>query len=151
MNDIFTLNFDNYDNSLSNKNEIIETNEKSIEFCLKLSEKEAVMLIENEKESLNNNERIMFGKSPTVKLIEKFMESSYITQDTYSETIAELTDVFYEVCEESEDLLTDEEIINIMYYFFEQKCGGSIELLEGTYLEEICRNIRNFNSGISEF
>ena len=40
MNDIFTLNFNNYDNSLSNKNEIIETNEKSIEFGLKLSEKE---------------------------------------------------------------------------------------------------------------
>ncbi len=71
------------------------------------------------------------------------MQSSYIAPSEYAETIAELIDIFYEVKEESYDLLTDEDIIDVMYNFFENESGGSLEVLRNRDMEELCRAVRN--------
>ena len=102
------------------KSEILSTNKKSVEYGLALSEKDAMMLVRQGKDAIALQERIEFGKSITVKLIEKFMQSSYISQNDYAETIAILLEIFYEAKEESLDVLTDEEVIDIMYDFFEK-------------------------------
>ena len=40
------------------------------------------------------------------------------------------------------DECTDEELICLMRTAFDGECQGSLEYLEGTYLEEFARNIR---------
>lgn len=83
------------------KSEILDTNVKSAEYGLMLSEQEAEMIVRADIDALSEQERINFGESMVPKMIEKFMQSSYIAPSEYAETIAELIDIFYEVKEES--------------------------------------------------
>ncbi|NLZ47094.1 MAG: hypothetical protein GX896_10435 [Clostridiales bacterium] len=122
----------------------MKTNERSEELGLRLSEQDAKMLADESKASINENERIEINSdSSTVKIIEKFMQSTYIGQTDYAQTMAGLIDVFYVAKEESNEFLTDDELIDIMYNFFERESGGSIELLQTRDLEILCREIRN--------
>ena len=139
--------------SLINSNlkaEILNTNGKSSEYGLILTEKDSEMLVKAGKEAIVIQDRIEFGKSITVKMIEKFMKSTYISQADYADTIAGLIDIFYEVKEESLDILTDEEVIDIMYDFFERESGGSLEILQGRDMDYLCRKIRNIANGIAD-
>ena len=139
--------------SLINSNlkaEILNTNGKSSEYGLILTEKDSEMLVKAGKEAIVIQDRIEFGKSITVKMIEKFMKSTYISQADYADTIAGLIDIFYEVKEESLDILTDEEVIDIMYDFFERESGGSLEILQGRDMDYLCRKIRNTANGIAD-
>lgn len=132
------------------KSELLALNEKSEEYGLRLSEKEVSMLVEAGHEALAVQERVEFGKSVTARIIEKFMQSSYISQNEYADTIAALIEIFYEAKEESLDLLTDEEVINIMFSFFEKESGGSLEVLRERDMECLCRRIRDAANGFGE-
>lgn len=133
------------------KDLIISTNEKAMKYGLALSESDAGMLVQADRESVESQDRVAIGRSVTIKIIEKFMQSTYICQNKYAETIAGLTDIFYDVKEESLDMLTDDEIINIMYDFFEHESGGDLELLRSRDLENLCRKIRNAANGICDY
>lgn len=124
------------------KEEILKTNEKSAEYGLTLSEADTIMLINCGNEIIKMQERIEFGKSITTLIIEKFMSSGYISQYDYANTIAELLNVFYEAKEESNDILTDEEVIDAMVYYFENISNGSIELLKTRDMDYLCKHIR---------
>lgn len=132
------------------KAEILNTNGKSSEYGLILTEKDGEMLVKAGKEAISIQDRIEFGKSITVKMIDKFMKSTYISQVDYADTIAGLIDIFYEVKEESLDILTDDEVIDIMYDFFERESGGSLEVLQGRDMDYLCRKIRNTANGIAD-
>lgn len=148
--DLMTL-FQSDDYSLAKvKSEILDTNSKSAEYGLTLSEQEAEMILKADVNALSDQERINFGESIAPRIIEKFMQSSYIAPSEYAQTIAELIDIFYEVKEESYDILTDEEIIDVMYSFFEKESGGSLEVLQNRDMDLLCREIRNMANGITE-
>ncbi len=127
---------------LQEKNAVLETNIKAADCGLQLTEKEAEMLVITGKDAITEQDRVEFGKSATVKIIEKFMHSTFITQADYADTIAALIDVFYEVKEESMDLLTDEEVIEEMYDCFENESGGVIEVLQNRDMEYLSKKIR---------
>ncbi len=125
------------------KSDLMNTNNRSMEYGLVLSESDAQMLVEAGNDALECQDRIEFGKSVTVKIIEKFMESSFIAQSEYADTIAALIDVFYQAKEESLDMLTDEEIINAMFDFFENESGGDIDILTSRDMQLMCQKIRD--------
>ncbi|MFA5658166.1 MAG: DUF6323 family protein [Oscillospiraceae bacterium] len=132
------------------KSELFNTNEKSSQYGLILTEKDAEMLVKAGKEAISTQDRVEFGKSITIKIIEKFMKSTYISQSDYADSIACLIDIFYEAKEESLDILTDDEVIDIMYNFFERESGGSLEILHGRDMDYLCRKIRNTANGIAD-
>ncbi|MFT3952574.1 MAG: DUF6323 family protein [Oscillospiraceae bacterium] len=129
---------------------LLQTNALSAEYGLVLSEQDAKMLAAAGKEALEIQDRIEFGKSVTVLLIEKFMRSTYLVQTEYAPTLAALLDVFYQAKEECLDILTDEEVLDLMFDFFERESGGSIELLQSRDLDVLCRKIRYTALGIAE-
>lgn len=133
------------------KNAILETNEKALECGLQLSGGDVEMLVDASRDSLNETERIEINSnSATVKIIEKFMQSTYINQKDYADTIAGLLEVFYETKEESNDILTDDELVDIMFDFFENQSGGSLEVLQTRDLDYLCRTVRNKSYNISD-
>ncbi len=131
------------------KSELLETNKKSAEYGLVLSEQDALMLVVQGKEAIALQDRVEFGKSITVKLVEKFMQSTYISPVDYAQTIAMLLEIFYEAKEESLDVLTDEEVIDILYDFFERESGGDIETLQTRDMYYLCRKIRSAATGVT--
>lgn len=124
-------------------NQILETNEKSSEYGLSLTENQAKELSVCRNETLVDEKRIEFKESAVLKIIDKFCESSFIVQSEYAQTLAELIEIFYENKNESEDSLTDDELIDVMFRLFENTSRGSIEDLRSRDLDAICRNIRH--------
>lgn len=142
MNEIINL-FEN--NSLEKQvfDEIIECNEVTRDYGLKLNEEDVKEIIKTRNIALEKSGRIEFNGQIINKLIIAFRDSPYISQHNYSETINELVEIFYNYKNETLDFIGDEELIEIMKEYFDNYCQGSLELLEGKVLYKIADNIRN--------
>ena len=117
-------------------------------FGMRLSKnRKSDFIAEAEEIAVAEQQRVEIGTGAAALITEKFIRSAYVTQESFAETIAALVDIFYEAKEESFDMLSDDEIADIMFYFFEHVSEGSTELLQGRDMEEFCRSIRN--GGIS--
>ena len=68
-----------------------------------------------------------------------FCDSPFLTRDNYAQTLAELQDAFYYFKNESEDRISDDELVELMRDVFNGRAQGSMEHLIGTSLEELCR------------
>jgi uncharacterized protein YbcC (UPF0753/DUF2309 family) len=142
LNEIINL-FEN--NSLEKQvfDEIIECNEVTRDYGLKLNEEDVKEIIKTRNMALEKSGRIEFNGQIINKLIIAFRDSPYISQHNYSETINELVEIFYNYKNETLDFIGDEELIEIMKEYFDNYCQGSLELLEGKVLYKIADNIRN--------
>jgi hypothetical protein len=128
--------------------EILKCNEYTVRFGLVLSQFEAQELIETRNEALNRNGRIEFGGGIIDKIIKEFCDSPFLYQANYAETLNDLVETFYYFKNESQDRLSDDELISLMKKYFDSNCGGSVELLQNRELEAIAKNIRY---GISDY
>lgn len=147
MNEIINL-FEN--NSLEKQvyDEILECNEVTRDYGLKLNEEDVKEIIKTRNIALEKSGRIEFNGQMINKLIIAFRDSPYISQHNYSETINELVEIFYNYKNETLDFIGDDELIEIMKEYFDNYCQGSLELLEGKVLYKIADNIRN---GVKEY
>lgn len=120
--------------SMNELTTLIACNDKTERFGLALTEEEAGELMSGRNESLKKFKRVEFGNGILDKLIFEFCDSQYIGQDNYVETLGRLQDIFYEFKNESEDKLSDDELLTFMREQFEEVCFGDLEYLEGTCL-----------------
>lgn len=134
------LAFFNSDNLSAN--ELLKTNDASIEYGLKLTQKEAVALIQSKNEVLRSYGRVEIGAGIVGKLAEKFCDSAYLQQDDYVSSLSDLIEIFYYIKNESLDQISDDELIDLMKNYYENTCRGSLELLMGRELELVAMNIR---------
>lgn len=128
------------------KNEIVRItncNEKTMQFGLELTPDNVNALIVSRKDSLRESQRVEFRGGILPDIIYAFCDSQYVNQDTYMETLVDLQELFYIFKNESEDKLTDYELIQFMKEQYEDVCFGDIEYLSSTCLERFTRAIRN--------
>ncbi|MDU1320703.1 MAG: DUF6323 family protein [Clostridium botulinum] len=123
-------------------NDIIQCNEVTREYGLKLSEKDVKEIIDTRNIALQKSGRIEFNGQIINKIITAFCDSPYISQYNYGETINELVEIFYNYKNETLDYISDNELIEIMKENFDNYCQGSLEILEGKVLYKISENIR---------
>lgn len=121
---------------------VMETNKKTEQFGLELSQEDAKLLVEARGEELKRQKRVEFGEGILPKIIFAFCDSSYITQDSYVETLWRLQEIFYLFKNESMDLLTDDELLDFMREQFDQVCFGDLDYLESTCLENFSQAVR---------
>lgn len=122
--------------------EIVGFNEKSSRFGLMLTEQEAQALMECRNESLLKYKRVEFGKGILEKLMFVFCDSQYLIRDHYLEALEKLQDIFYLFKNETQDRMTDDEILHFMREQFDGVCAGDIQYLESTCLERLSRAVR---------
>jgi len=126
---------------------IEDCNQYTQKFGVVLSHEDALQLMESRKTSLKQEERIEFGEGILPKLIYAFCDSPYIYQDNYVETLEVLQEIFYLYKNESLDELSDDELLSYMKNCFNGECQGDLEYLEGTCLDQLCREIRSQGRG----
>lgn len=124
-------------------NDIIQCNEVTREYGLKLSDKDVKEIIDTRNIALQKSGRIEFNGQIINKIITAFCDSPYISQYNYSETINELVEIFYNYKNETLDYISDDELIEIMKENFDNYCQGSLEILEGKALYRIANNIKS--------
>lgn len=123
---------------------ILALNDISKEHGLVLTPEDAKELSEVRARSLKDNERLEIGLGAMEGIIRRFSQSAFINQENYAYVIAEITDLFYYIKTETDDKISDTELLDELYLRFEQRCRGSVDLLmsrEGEIL------IRKINAG----
>ena len=129
-------------------NEILELNDTTNKFGLLLNATEITQILEERNKDLKYIGRIDFSIEVTKNLVANFCNSSFITQETYVETLQGLHTVFYHLKNETMDKIGDTILINLIKDYFENSCGGSVEVLKGKLNEffQIFHSIKKYLS-----
>ena len=123
-------------------NSIIAMNKKTDSYGLTLSSEDVAAIVAARKSTFIEENRIELGKSIIPQIIDVFYDSPYITQDNYRDSIIRLQEIFFHFKNETEDELTDDELLTLMREQFDETCYGDFELLEGTVLELFAEAVR---------
>lgn len=122
--------------------EILECSRNTQRYGLTLTAEEAGELIVSRDDGLKRLKRVELGRGMIDKLIHAFCDSEYIGRDNYLETLEGLLELFYEFRNETNDRLTDDELLTYMKEQFEGACFGDLEYLGGTCLERLAASVR---------
>ena len=98
-------------------------------FGLSLSPAQIAVLQKQEGQALSRTGRVCFGKSILPRLAAAFAGSPHIQARDWADTLGELTDLFYALKRETEDALSDDELIGRMARTFDGPAQGSTLLL----------------------
>lgn len=122
---------------------VLECNKKTERYGLILTQDEARNLMVSRKESLTESQRVEFGGGVLPKIIDAFCDSQYINQDNYADILSELQEIFYDYKNETQDELTDDELIKFMRKQYDEICFGDMEYLRSTCLERYAKEVRS--------
>ena len=125
--------------SESAKQEVRESNDLSERFGLSLSEKDIQEIVECRSKALKDTGRIEFGGGIMPKLVYAFCDSPFMDNENYAVTLEELQELFYYYKNESEEALTDDELIEFMVKVFNGRAQGSTEYLGGISVDALYR------------
>ncbi len=121
--------------------EILALNSYSEKYGITLLPEEAREISEIRQKSLADNERIEFGLGAVGEIVRRFCRSHYVNRENYAYIIGEVTELFYYIKTDTDDKITDRELADMLYVAFEQRCRGSIEILESREAEIIIRKV----------
>lgn len=121
--------------------ELLKSNERTKEYGLVLTAEEVQHIIEVRNHVLNSYGRVELGLEVTKELIDNFCTSAFVNRENYVPTLNELHETFYYLKNETEDRIADDKLIRMMKDYFENSCGGSIDLLKST-LEVFAEDFR---------
>jgi len=120
---------------------ILELNDVAREYGLVFTAEDARELSEIRERSLRENERLEIGLGAMEGVVRRFSQSSFINQENYAYIVGEITDLFYYIKTETDDKISDNELLDEMYMRFEQRCRGTLDLLLGREAEIMIRKI----------
>ena len=129
---------------------VLETNKETEHFGLALTRQDAELIVQERKNSLKEQRRIEFGEGIVTKIIYEFCDSDFIEQDSYSDTIIRLQEIFYMYKNEMQDEITDDELIHFMREQFETVCYGDLDYLAETCLDIFAQAVRAGYRGYQE-
>lgn len=109
---------------------LMKANRTSQHFGLTLTAQEAELILRERKKVLQEQRRVEFGESILPRLIYEFCDSAYIEQENYADTLVCLQELFYRYKNETQDRLSDEELLELMKELFETVCAGDMEYLD---------------------
>lgn len=103
------------------------------EVCgMTISAEQAAMLVQHQRAALRDVGRVDFGGGVLKKLAAAFCGSPYIQANNWADTLAQLTELFYALKNETQDQLGDDALIAAMAARFNGDAGGSLDALAAT-------------------
>ncbi len=109
--------------------ELMELNKTTEEYGIVLTGKDCAELAEFRSSALAESERIEVGVGAVKRIIEEFCESGYVSQSNFKETVEGLLECFYTIKSETDDKVSDDEVMEFLKYLFETEAGGDINKL----------------------
>ncbi|GBF71868.1 hypothetical protein PA598K_00081 [Paenibacillus sp. 598K] len=121
--------------------ELLGLNEQTRPYGVVLTEQEIAMIMVARDQVLQSYGRVELGIDVTKEMVEQFASSAYVEQESYAETLMALHEIFYNLKNETEDRISDYQLIHMMKRLYEEECAGSLDLLQSrleAYAEQ-CR------------
>ena len=129
------------------RQELESCNPALAEHGLVLSAEDVQALASGRRDALKTAARIEFGGGVVKDLVLSFAGSPYVSQATFVETVLELQELFYEVKNESLELITDDELVVKMRSLFDDVASGDLGYLEQALFEGLARHVREESLG----
>lgn len=126
----------------SNLIAFLETNREAATHGLQLTLEDAREIVSARNRLLRELGRVEFGVETIRELARVFSASSFITQEDYAATLIELLELFHWLKNETDDQLSDHNLILAMYRLFEHDCAGSVSKLRDCQSAEYARAVR---------
>ncbi len=117
----------------SEKNKLMECNRFLNEYGLSLSSKDINSIIERRSSALKNNKRIEFDVEIIAKVIREFFDSPYISNDNFVETINEIIELFYYYKNETNDSISDDDLLKFMRKYYDDFAHGDLDYLSRNF------------------
>ena len=120
--------------------DVLALNEPTAGYGLLLTPAQATELAAVQQRALSDTGRVEFGEGAAAKLVRALCASPYVDRETWADTLAGMTALFYVLKSETHDRLTDGELIDAMVRVFDGRAHGAMEVLagmtEGEWLRE---------------
>lgn len=107
---------------------LMKLNEESINYGLTLTEEDVRQITRNTKETLKKTGRIETCTDSLEKIIAFLYSSPYTQKDYYVEVISDMEEIFYFFKNQVLDLLSDDEIIEILEKAYNEKSGEILQV-----------------------
>ena len=120
---------------------LLSLNELTQSRGLVLSPEQALALEQQRAAALEETGRLEMGQGILPELIYAFYDSTFLSPETYSETLNALTALFYRGKTAAREAVSDETLLKFLRREFDGACRGSLELLEDA-LEEWMAKLR---------
>ena len=118
---------------------LLEINSYTQQHGLVMTETIAKEIAEARQAALRDYGRVDFSSDTTARLVKAFSQSYYITQETFSEIIGEIIELFYFIKNELGNTLSDDDLISEMLIVFNETCFGTVEVMQSKGVEKIIR------------
>ena len=122
--------------------ELDTCNEAAGRYGLSLSRADIQVLVMGRLEALEETERVEFGTGIAKDLVLAFCGSPFVAQTTFTPTLLELQDLFYQFKNESLEQVTDEELIATMRSLYDNVANGDVERLAEALFDGLSRHVR---------
>ena len=108
---------------------LLALNETTAAYGLLLTPAQAMELAAVQERALSDTGRIEFGEGAAARLARALCASPYVDRETWADTLAGMTALFYALKSETHDRLTDGELIDAMVRVFDGRAHGAMEVL----------------------
>lgn len=108
---------------------LLKANRAAGEEGLALSHGQMLSLMRAEERALLDTGRVEFGVGALPEIVRAFADSPCIADGEYAAVLEEITVLFYELKNEIEGALTDDELIDTLARVFNGRAQGSVEYL----------------------
>jgi hypothetical protein len=135
MSSLSVINIMNNGLNVALQNDLLQSNNESFEYGLMLSREDVEVIVEWRDASLKHMGRIDLGIDITKKMVEFIYKSQYTNREDYLEAVVDIQDLFYYLKNETLDLISDDDAIDLLSDMYEKFCG----------------TIRNIQSEVEEY
>ena len=108
---------------------LLRANQDAERYGLSLTRGQMLALVRAEGEALANAGRVEFGSGVLPKLVSAFSDSPCIADGEYFSALRELTELFYNLKNDTEGALSDDELVDILARVFNGRAQGSVSYL----------------------
>lgn len=102
------------------------------EHGITLSRSDCAEIAEFRGEALAEAERIEIGLGAAGRIVKEFCDSGYVDNSNFCRIVEDLLECFYTVKTETDDAATDNQVMELLHYLFENVVGGDTSKLYDT-------------------
>ena len=121
--------------------DLLALNETTARYGLLLTPAQAAELAAVQERALSDTGRVEFSEGAAAKLVRALCASPYVDRETWADTHAGMTALFYALKSGTHDRLTDGELIDAMVRVFDGRAHGAVQVLadmtESDWLHEV--------------
>lgn len=125
---------------------VLACNHQIGQYGLMLTTEQAKQIVQTHQRALQDSHRIELNQTILDQMIVTFASSPYLSQDDFVDSIEALIALFYELKNQTWDMVSDADIIAFLKDAFDHHCSGSLTLL----LDEIDQYIEHIHQKSSK-